>query len=233
MLELAAPAPPARTRTSSRPSTRRRLARRSAPVRWSPSSRAWCWRPTPTTARELARQHLATYLGLPNYSNNWKRIGFTDDDLADGGSDRLVDALVRVGRRVDDRGAGAGAPRRRCQPRVRAGGHRRPARLPARRVAGPRARPDLTLVAFGSIRHEIRIDRPADDVWALAGDPTRLHEWFPGHHGVPRRRDVARDHARHRACRCPRRSSSTTRCSDASSTGSRRRCSGTTAARST
>ena len=45
------------------------------------------------TARGLARQHLATYLGLPNYSNNWKRIGFTDDDLADGGSDRLVDAL--------------------------------------------------------------------------------------------------------------------------------------------
>ena len=31
---------------------------------------------------------------LPNYSNNWKRQGFTDDDLADGGSDRLVDALV-------------------------------------------------------------------------------------------------------------------------------------------
>ena len=31
---------------------------------------------------------------LPNYTNNWKRIGFTDDDLADGGSDRLVDAFV-------------------------------------------------------------------------------------------------------------------------------------------
>ncbi|MGH9270234.1 MAG: LLM class F420-dependent oxidoreductase [Ilumatobacteraceae bacterium] len=47
----------------------------------------------PATARGLARQHLATYLGLPNYSNNWKRVGFTDDDLTDGGSDRLVDAL--------------------------------------------------------------------------------------------------------------------------------------------
>ncbi|MCU1351817.1 MAG: hypothetical protein JWM05_1026 [Acidimicrobiales bacterium] len=45
-------------------------------------------------ARATARLHLATYLGLPNYSNNWKRQGFTDDDLADGGSDRLVDALV-------------------------------------------------------------------------------------------------------------------------------------------
>jgi probable F420-dependent oxidoreductase len=48
----------------------------------------------PTTARQIARMHLATYLGLPNYSNNWKRQGFTDDDIADGGSDRLVDALV-------------------------------------------------------------------------------------------------------------------------------------------
>jgi probable F420-dependent oxidoreductase len=47
-----------------------------------------------TRAHELARAHLAGYLGLPNYSNNWKRVGFTDDDLADGGSDRLVDALV-------------------------------------------------------------------------------------------------------------------------------------------
>ena len=48
----------------------------------------------PTKARAIARQHLKTYLGLPNYSNNWKRQGFTDDDIADGGSDRLVDALV-------------------------------------------------------------------------------------------------------------------------------------------
>ena len=48
----------------------------------------------PTAAREIGRLHLKTYLGLPNYSNNWKRQGFTDDDLAGGGSDRLVDALV-------------------------------------------------------------------------------------------------------------------------------------------
>jgi hypothetical protein len=33
---------------------------------------------------------------------------------------------------------------------------------------------------YGTIRHHIRIGRSADDVWALAGDPTRLHEWFPG-----------------------------------------------------
>lgn len=48
----------------------------------------------PERARTIARLHLATYLGLPNYANNWMRLGFTEDDVADGGSDRLVDALV-------------------------------------------------------------------------------------------------------------------------------------------
>ena len=33
---------------------------------------------------------------------------------------------------------------------------------------------------LGSIRHEIRISRSAADVWALAGDASRLHDWFPG-----------------------------------------------------
>ena len=68
----------------------------------------------PDRARAIARTHLSMYLGLPNYSNNWKRIGFTDDDLADGGSDRLVDALVvwgdegAIARRVaEHRAAGA------------------------------------------------------------------------------------------------------------------------------
>ena len=51
----------------------------------------------PEAARVLARQHLIHYLELPNYTNNWKRIGFTDDDLAHGGSDRLVDALYAWG----------------------------------------------------------------------------------------------------------------------------------------
>jgi probable F420-dependent oxidoreductase len=51
----------------------------------------------PDRARAVARIHLQTYLALPNYSNNWKRQGFTDDDIADGGSDRLVDALIAWG----------------------------------------------------------------------------------------------------------------------------------------
>jgi probable F420-dependent oxidoreductase len=45
-------------------------------------------------AREIARGALAVYLGLPNYVNNWLRLGFTEDDVADGGSDRLVDAVT-------------------------------------------------------------------------------------------------------------------------------------------
>ena len=50
-----------------------------------------------TTARTIARGHMAMYLALPNYVNNLKRLGFTDADVADGGSDRLVDAVVAWG----------------------------------------------------------------------------------------------------------------------------------------
>ena len=48
----------------------------------------------PQRARSTARANLVRYFALPNYTNNWKRLGFTDDDIADGGSDRLIDALV-------------------------------------------------------------------------------------------------------------------------------------------
>jgi probable F420-dependent oxidoreductase len=51
----------------------------------------------PAAARGAARQHMATYLGLPNYTNNLRRLGWGDDDLADGGSDDLVDAIVAWG----------------------------------------------------------------------------------------------------------------------------------------
>jgi probable F420-dependent oxidoreductase len=48
----------------------------------------------PAKARATAREFLALYFGLPNYVNNWKRLGFSDTDIAAGGSDRLIDALV-------------------------------------------------------------------------------------------------------------------------------------------
>jgi probable F420-dependent oxidoreductase len=51
----------------------------------------------PVEARRIARGHMAIYLDLPNYMNNLRRFGITDDDIADGGSDRLVDTLVAWG----------------------------------------------------------------------------------------------------------------------------------------
>jgi probable F420-dependent oxidoreductase len=62
----------------------------------------------PAVAREIARRHLAVYLGLPNYTSNWLRHGLTEADLRDGGSDRLVDELVAWGdeQRIAERIAG-------------------------------------------------------------------------------------------------------------------------------
>ncbi len=51
----------------------------------------------PARARAIARQAIGFYLAAPNYINSLKRLGFDDSDLADNGSDRLVDALVAWG----------------------------------------------------------------------------------------------------------------------------------------
>ncbi|HKA13145.1 MAG TPA: hypothetical protein VKI99_22020 [Candidatus Dormibacteraeota bacterium] len=51
----------------------------------------------PVRARMIGRQHVAPYLQLPNNTNNWLRLGFTADDLASAGSDRLIDGLVAWG----------------------------------------------------------------------------------------------------------------------------------------
>ena len=51
----------------------------------------------PSKARELARGFTTGYLTLPNYTNNLRMFGFGDEDLAGGGSDRLVDAIVAWG----------------------------------------------------------------------------------------------------------------------------------------
>jgi probable F420-dependent oxidoreductase len=48
----------------------------------------------PSRAREIARQTMAIYLGLPNYVNNLRRLGWDDEDLDGLGSDELVDAIV-------------------------------------------------------------------------------------------------------------------------------------------
>jgi probable F420-dependent oxidoreductase len=51
----------------------------------------------PVKARAIARRTLGFYLELTNYTNNFRRLGYTDEDFADSGSDRLVDALIPHG----------------------------------------------------------------------------------------------------------------------------------------
>jgi probable F420-dependent oxidoreductase len=48
-------------------------------------------------ARAIGRQSVDFYLNLSNYLNSWKRLGFTDDDIAKPGSDKLIDAMVAHG----------------------------------------------------------------------------------------------------------------------------------------
>ncbi len=67
-----------------------------------------------TVARGRARAAIGWYLETENYRANLRTLGYDDADLADGGSDRLVDALVAWGdeeaiiRRLDEhRAAGA------------------------------------------------------------------------------------------------------------------------------
>lgn len=68
----------------------------------------------PATAREIAREHLHTYLTTPFNIAKFRRLGYTEDDIAHGGSDRIVDDLVFWGppetiaaRLLEHRDAGA------------------------------------------------------------------------------------------------------------------------------
>jgi hypothetical protein len=85
--------PPARIRISSPVSTPRSPARRSGPGPLLAPEQAVVLQTDPELARELARGHMKGYLRLPNYTNNLRRLGYRDEDLAGGGSDRLVDAI--------------------------------------------------------------------------------------------------------------------------------------------
>lgn len=66
------------------------------------------------SARAKARAYAAMYLGLRNYTNNLLNHGFSQQDIADGGSDRLIDAIIPQGAASEIAGAarrhlGAGA----------------------------------------------------------------------------------------------------------------------------
>jgi len=49
------------------------------------------------TARRIGRAFARHYLALPNYANNLRRLGWSDDDIANDGSDRMIDAVVAWG----------------------------------------------------------------------------------------------------------------------------------------
>jgi probable F420-dependent oxidoreductase len=51
----------------------------------------------PARARERGRRFIKYYFELPNYANNFRDLGYGDEDFADGGSDRLIDAVVAWG----------------------------------------------------------------------------------------------------------------------------------------
>jgi probable F420-dependent oxidoreductase len=51
----------------------------------------------PERARAAARDYASFYLALPNYLNNLRELGFSDSDFDNGGSDRLIDAVVPWG----------------------------------------------------------------------------------------------------------------------------------------
>ena len=53
--------------------------------------------PDPGKARRVARSYAKYYLGLRNYKSNLLRFGFTEDEIAGGGTDRLIDAVVAHG----------------------------------------------------------------------------------------------------------------------------------------
>jgi probable F420-dependent oxidoreductase len=51
----------------------------------------------PDKARGIGRAFLGLYLTLPNYTNNFLRLGFEEGDFKDGGSNRLIDAIIAWG----------------------------------------------------------------------------------------------------------------------------------------
>ncbi|MEV1134174.1 TIGR03620 family F420-dependent LLM class oxidoreductase [Rhodococcus coprophilus] len=50
-----------------------------------------------STARGIAREYMRGYLSLPNYSNNLRRLGYSEEDVSGGGTDKLMDALIPWG----------------------------------------------------------------------------------------------------------------------------------------
>ena len=67
------------------------------PNKWLVVEQKVCLETQAGAARALARTELTRYMGLPNYRNCWLSLGFSEAELADGGNDRFLDAMVAWG----------------------------------------------------------------------------------------------------------------------------------------
>jgi probable F420-dependent oxidoreductase len=65
--------------------------------KWLVAEQKVCLETDAAKARGLGRKELSRYMVLDNYRNNWLRIGFSEAELANGGSDRFIDAMVLWG----------------------------------------------------------------------------------------------------------------------------------------
>jgi probable F420-dependent oxidoreductase len=72
-------------------------ARILGPGKWLVAEQKVTLETDATKARALGRKELARYMVLDNYRNNFLRLGFSEAELADGGSDRFIDAMVLWG----------------------------------------------------------------------------------------------------------------------------------------
>ncbi|HLY00536.1 MAG TPA: TIGR03620 family F420-dependent LLM class oxidoreductase [Roseiarcus sp.] len=74
-----------------------RVARAALPGKLLVVEQKVCLETDGAAARAIARREMNRYMTLPNYRNNWLRLGFTEAELAGGGSDRFLDAMVLSG----------------------------------------------------------------------------------------------------------------------------------------
>mgnify|MGYP000123485784 CR=1 FL=1 len=121
MLELARDASAGAIPYNVTPEHTRRARAALGPDKFLAVEQKICLETDHAVALDLARKELHRYMPLPNYRNNWLRLGFTEEELADGGNDRFLDAMVVNGtedqiRSVIDEHYAAGADHVAIQP---------------------------------------------------------------------------------------------------------------------
>ena len=67
------------------------------PDKWLCVEQKICFTEDESVARAAAAQNMARYLAMPNYRNNWLRIGFSESELEGGGNERFLDSMVLWG----------------------------------------------------------------------------------------------------------------------------------------